>query len=123
MNTEEDIEGVPIAAPPAVEALEAARRWSVAAIVAGGFSGMLFPVLGCLILVTMGIGIFLFPVLIPGFAVGFFCAHRARRMEAAAGAYTQRTKGAYTLNAIGLAASIALSLIAGCVAGIAYLGK
>jgi hypothetical protein len=116
--------------PPATDAdparalvLASAQRWSVAAMVAGGVSGLLLPVLGCLILITMGIAMFLFPVLLPGFLVGFLCAVRARRLEASVGAYTSRTKGAYLLNALGLGASGVLSLIAGCVAAIAYFGK
>ena len=84
---------------------------------------MLVPVLGCLLLMTVGVAMFLFPVLIPGFLVGFLCALRARRIEASVGAYTPRTKGAYVLNAIGLCGAGVLSLIAGCVAGIAYFGR
>jgi hypothetical protein len=109
--------------PAAALTLASARRWSIAAMIAGGSSGLLLPVLGCLILVTMGIAMFLFPVLLPGFLIGFLCAVRARRLEASVGAYTPRTKGAYVLNAIGLSATSVLSLIAGCVAAIAYFGK
>jgi len=109
--------------PTHVETLASARRWSVAAMIAGGFSALLVPILGCLMLVTMGIAMFLFPVLIPGFLVGFLCGLRARRIEASVNEYTPHTKNAYVLNAIGLSASGVLSLIAGCVAAIAYFGQ
>lgn len=100
-----------------------ARRWATAALVSGGLSAALFPILGCLLLVTMGAGMFLFPVLLPGFVAGTLCALRARSIESEAGALTARTRGALRLNQLGLAFGGFLSLVALGVLAVVYLGR
>ena len=109
--------------PSRAEALASAGRWAAGALIAGGLSALLVPVLACLLLVTMGVAMFLFPVLVPGFLVGFLCALRARSIEGRYGELTSRTRAAFFANAAGLAVSLGLSLIAGGVAAIVYFGR
>jgi hypothetical protein len=118
----EELGGGPDLDPARADTLASARRWRIASTIAGGFSGLLFPLVSCFMLITVGVGMFLFPILLPGFIVGLLCAMRAKRIESTVGEYMPSTKTAVVMNAIGLGAAGFFSLIAGCIWGTMYFG-
>ena len=101
----------------------AAKRWSVAAWIFCGISQAMISVLACLLIVTMGVAMFLFPAILPGFLAGWLCARRARTLELRLGEPSSATKTALTFGRVGTAAGVLFTCLALMVVLVIKLGR